>query len=187
MVRTVYRRHLDVHHGIAGQDARLQRFPTPFSTAGIYSLGIRAAHDLVHEDKARAALHGLQLQPDVAILAVTAGLPDEAALGLARPGDRLAVGHLGLPMLASTLNSRSMRSTITSRCSSPMPEITVWPVSWSVRTLKVGILFRQALQGLPILSWSALVFGSTATEITGSGNLMVSSRIWSPGRTGCRR
>ena len=44
----------------------------------------------------------------------------------------------GLPTVASTLNSRIMRSTITSRCSSPMPEITVWAVSSSVRTLKVG-------------------------------------------------
>ena len=31
----------------------------------------------------------------------------------------------GLPMLASTLNSRRIRSTRMSRCSSPMPEMTV--------------------------------------------------------------
>ena len=30
---------------------------------------------------------------------------------------------------------------------------------------------------MPIFSWSALVFGSTATEITGSGNSMDSSTI----------
>ena len=30
---------------------------------------------------------------------------------------------------------------------------------------------------MPIFSWSALVFGSTATEITGSGNSMRSSVI----------
>ena len=30
---------------------------------------------------------------------------------------------------------------------------------------------------MPILSWSALVFGSIATEMTGSGNLIDSSMI----------
>src|SRR5438552_1420114 len=39
----------------------------------------------------------------------------------------------GLPTLADTVNSRIIRSTRTSRCSSPMPEIVVWPVASSVR------------------------------------------------------
>ena len=37
----------------------------------------------------------------------------------------------GRPMLASTPSSVRMRSIVTSRCSSPMPFSTVWPVSWS--------------------------------------------------------
>src|SRR5436305_562005 len=41
-------------------------------------------------------------------------------------------------MLASTRNSRFIRSTRTSRWSSPIPEMMVWPVSSSVRTWKVG-------------------------------------------------
>ena len=44
----------------------------------------------------------------------------------------------GLPTLASTLNSRFIRSTRISRCSSPMPAMMVCPVSWSERTRKVG-------------------------------------------------
>ena len=41
-------------------------------------------------------------------------------------------------MLAPTLNSRTIRSVMISRCSSPIPRMIVWPVSWSVWTLKVG-------------------------------------------------
>ena len=56
-----------------------------------------------------------------------------------------------------------------------MPAMIVWPVSWSVRTRKVGSSSARRDSAMPILSWSALVFGSTATWITGSGNLMFSS------------
>ena len=58
-----------------------------------------------------------------------------------------------------------------------MPEMTVWPVSSSVRTWKVGSSSDSACSALPILSWSALVFGSTATWMTGSGNSSASSTI----------
>ncbi len=44
----------------------------------------------------------------------------------------------GLPTLAPTLNSRCMRSTMISRCSSPMPARMVCPVSGSVVTRSVG-------------------------------------------------
>ena len=36
---------------------------------------------------------------------------------------------------------------------------------------------RRGAQALPSLSWSAFVFGSIATEMTGSGNSIDSSRI----------
>ena len=52
-----------------------------------------------------------------------------------------------------------------------MPEMTVWPVSSSVRTWKVGSSSESENRALDILSWSALVLGSTATWITGSGKL----------------
>ena len=64
-----------------------------------------------------------------------------------------------------------------SRCSSPMPEMIVWPVSSSVRTRKVGSSSVSRCRPAPSLSWSPFVFGSIATEITGSGNSIVSSRI----------
>ena len=62
-----------------------------------------------------------------------------------------------------------------SRCSSPIPEITVWPVSSSKRTTNVGSSSASFCSPVPSLSWSAFVFGSTATLITGVGKLMDSS------------
>ena len=46
----------------------------------------------------------------------------------------------------------------------------VWPVSSSVWTRNVGSSSESEPSALPSLSWSAFVFGSIATEITGSGN-----------------
>ena len=58
-----------------------------------------------------------------------------------------------------------------------MPAMIVWPVSSSVWTWKVGSSSESEPSALPSLSWSTLVFGSIATEITGSGNSMRSSTI----------
>jgi len=76
------------------------------------------------------------------------------------------------PMFASTLNSLSSLSTIISRCNSPMPAITVWPVSLSVPILKVGSSSAILFKARESLSWSAFVLGSIAIEITGSGKLI---------------
>ena len=61
-----------------------------------------------------------------------------------------------------------------------MPEITVWPVSWSVFTWKVGSSSLRAVRALPSLSWSPLDLGSTATCTTGSGKSSCSSTIGWP-------
>ena len=53
-----------------------------------------------------------------------------------------------------------------------MPEMTVWPVSSSVRMRNVGSSSDSDLSALPSLSWSLFVFGSMATWMTGSGNSM---------------
>ena len=60
-----------------------------------------------------------------------------------------------------------------------MPEMTVWPVSSSVRTRNVGSSSDSDLSALPSLSWSLFVFGSMATWMTGSGNSMRSRTIGS--------
>ena len=58
-----------------------------------------------------------------------------------------------------------------------MPEISVWPVSSLVRTWNVGSSSASRPSAVDIFSWSAFVFGSIATLITGSGNTIVSSLI----------
>ncbi|SST11396.1 Uncharacterised protein [Acinetobacter baumannii] len=64
-----------------------------------------------------------------------------------------------------------------SRCNSPIPEMMVCAVSSSVFTRNDGSSWASLLRAMPIFSWSALVFGSTATEITGSGKSMRSRMI----------
>ena len=56
----------------------------------------------------------------------------------------------------------------------------VCPVSMLYWVLNVGSSSARLLSESPILSWSALVLGSIATEITGSGNLIVSKIIGFP-------
>ena len=52
----------------------------------------------------------------------------------------------------------------------------VWPVSSLVKQRKVGSSSARRCRPSDIFSWSALVFGSTAMEMTGSGNVGGSSR-----------
>ena len=64
-----------------------------------------------------------------------------------------------------------------SRCSSPMPEMMVCPVSSSLRTWKVGSSSARRCSEAASFSSSALVLGSMATAMTGSGNSIDSSTI----------
>ena len=64
-----------------------------------------------------------------------------------------------------------------SRCSSPIPAMSVCPVSSSDVTRKVGSSSARRWSAVASLSWSAFVRGSIATEMTGSGNDMDSSTI----------
>ena len=56
-----------------------------------------------------------------------------------------------------------------------MPEISVWPVSSLVWTWNVGSSSARRPSATDIFSWSDFVFGSTATLMTGSGNVIDSS------------
>ena len=62
-----------------------------------------------------------------------------------------------------------------------MPWISVWPVSSSDCTWKVGSSSASRARLADSFSWSAFVFGSIATAITGSGNSIVSSTIGASG------
>ena len=58
-----------------------------------------------------------------------------------------------------------------------MPPMTVWPVSSSSLTEKVGSSSASFWIAVPSFSWSDLVLGSIETWMTGSGKLMDSSTI----------
>jgi hypothetical protein len=53
----------------------------------------------------------------------------------------------------------------------------VWPVSSSRETWNVGSSSASFWIAVESFSWSALVFGSTATWMTGSGKVIDSSTI----------
>ncbi|MNI80223.1 hypothetical protein D3C73_1367380 [compost metagenome] len=59
-----------------------------------------------------------------------------------------------------------------------MPAMMVWPVSSLRETWKVGSSAESFWMAVESFSWSPLVLGSIATEITGSGKLMDSRTIW---------
>src|SRR3546814_6328098 len=58
-----------------------------------------------------------------------------------------------------------------------MPLMIVWPDSWSVETRNEGSSAARRLSAMPMRSWSALVFGSTDSSMTGSGNSIRSRMI----------
>ena len=58
-----------------------------------------------------------------------------------------------------------------------MPAMRVWLDSSSVCTRKVGSSSARRRSAIAILSWSAFVFGSTASSMTGSGKVIDSSTI----------
>ena len=60
-----------------------------------------------------------------------------------------------------------------------MPPMTVWPVSSSRRTVKVGSSCASFWIAVPSFSWSPLVLGSIATWMTGSGKVIDSRMICS--------
>ena len=115
----------------------------------------------------------------MAVLAAAAGLLGVLHLAVGRTGQRFLVGDLRTcRRVASTLNSRFRRSTMISRCSSPMPAMTTWPVCWSVFTRKRRVFGHQLAEADCRASPDpTLVFGSIASEMTGSGKSIDSSTI----------
>ena len=58
-----------------------------------------------------------------------------------------------------------------------MPAMTTWPVCSSVFTRKVGSSCISFCRPTPSFSWSTFVFGSMASEMTGSGKSIDSRMI----------
>ena len=59
-----------------------------------------------------------------------------------------------------------------------MPLMMVWPVSWFCSVRNVGSSSASFWMATPSFSWSAFVFGSIATSMTGSGKVIDSSTTW---------
>ncbi len=94
MVGSVDDLDLEVDHGIARQHAARGGFADAVLDRLDELLGDVAADDLVLDDDARAALQRGDVDDAVAVLTVTAGLPDELAVGVAGLGEGFAVRHL---------------------------------------------------------------------------------------------
>ena len=104
MVGAVDEGHLDVDHGVAGDDATLQGLLDALVDRGDVLLGHDAADDGVDELVALALLVGLHVDDRVTILAAATGLADELALGVLHGvASGLAVGDLRLAHVAVDL------------------------------------------------------------------------------------
>src|SRR5512140_3850050 len=97
VIRTLDQAYRDVDHGISGDDAPLGRLHDPLLDGRHIHPRNRAADDLVDELEPLPLLRRLDGDPDVTVLAATAGLADVASFLLHLARDRLAVGDLGPP------------------------------------------------------------------------------------------
>src|SRR4051794_14150974 len=96
VVRAVEDRRPDVDHRVAGVDPRLEALADALVDRPHVFLGDRAADDLVDELVPGALVERLEVEDDVAVLALATGLANEATIALGRTPDRLAVGDLWL-------------------------------------------------------------------------------------------
>ena len=96
VVRPVEQRHLDVDDRVPGVDPGLELLADALVDGLDVLARDRPADDLVDELVARALLGRLELDDGVAVLALAAGLADEATVALGGTTDRLAVGDLRL-------------------------------------------------------------------------------------------
>ena len=104
MVGAVDEGHLDVDHGVAGDNAALQGLLDALVDRGDVLLGHDAANDSVDELVALALLIGLHVDDRVTILAAATRLADELALGVLHGvAGGLAIGDLGLTHVAVDL------------------------------------------------------------------------------------
>ena len=130
VVRTVVHGNVEVNDFVATQRAVLGSLADTGIDRRDEFLRNGAADGVVAEGVALARLDRGDLDPAVAVLAVTAGLTDVAAFGLRALADGLTVGNLR--RADGRLNLELAQQTMISRWSSPMPAMIVWPVSWLV-------------------------------------------------------
>mmetsp|Transcript_11034 Transcript_11034/g.29224 ORF Transcript_11034/g.29224 Transcript_11034/m.29224 type:complete len:234 (-) Transcript_11034:231-932(-) len=151
---------------------------SPLETPGMYSLG--TVPPLISWSKMKPVLSSSSSESGANLTTTLANWPEPPDCFLcvySTVASRVIASRYatcGAPIWHSTLNSRIMRSQMISRCSSPMPSMVVCPDSSSREKRKDGSSAASLISALVILSWSALVLGSTATLITGSGKSIFS-------------
>ena len=149
----------------------------PFSTDGIYSRGTLPPLISSMRLDARSALARLEGDLDLAELAGAARLLLVGVGQLDRLGEQFAIGDLrradsGLDLeLALHAVDEDLEVELAHPLDDGLAALVVG------RDAEGRILLRQAMRATPIFSWSALVFGSTATSMTGSGNSIRSRMI----------
>ena len=120
------RSHID--HRMAADDPDRGRFADASLDSRQVLGGDCPTGDAVLKLDARATLQWFEDEGELRSLAGAAGLLLAQVGYLRSRGDGLAVGDSGLPQFTGTPSSSS-RSRAISRCSSPMPERSVWPLS----------------------------------------------------------
>ena len=179
VVRTEVQRHLDVNHRVAGEHASLEGvFNALLNGRDVFARN-HAALDGVDELEAAARGQGFELENHVTVLAAAAGLLGELALGVFdNRADRFAVGNLGLADLG--FNTEFATHAVDDDFEVKLAHTGDDGLAgFFVGAHAEGRIFAEPDESSAsaIFSWSALVLGSTACEITGSGNSMRSRMI----------
>jgi hypothetical protein len=172
--RTVEQRRLDAHERVAREHAELHRALDAASTDGMYSRGMRPPLTLFSNSYSSPS----DGSSGAKVICTLAYWPEHRSASCAcsrssrRPTDRLAVGHLRLAdvRLDLELAAHAVHQDV-------QVELThagdlVWPVSSLRLTRNVGSSSASFWMAVESFSWSPLVFGSIATEMTGSGNVI---------------
>ena len=111
----------------------------------------------------------------MAELAAAAGLLDVFAFALDLAADGFAVGHLRLADVRFHLELAPHAVDDDFEVQLAHARMMVCADSSSVDTRNEGSSFARRCSARLIFSWSACVFGSTATEMTGIGMVIFSS------------
>src|SRR6185295_5300618 len=96
MITAVEQSHLNIDDGIAGEHPIIECFANALLNRRDIFAGNRSTLDAVDKFETAARHLGFQLDPNIAVLATTAGLAHKTALLLDRFSHGLAIGNLGL-------------------------------------------------------------------------------------------
>ena len=175
MERAVDEGRLEVDHGVAGHDAAGERVADALLDGAPELARHRAAHDLRLELEAGATLERLELQDAWPYWPLPPVWRTKRPSALGRAADRLAVADLrpadvGLHLeLAQHAVDDHLEVQLAHAGDAGLGALLVGA------DRKVGL--GRRCSAIDILSWSALVFGSTASSMTGSGKVIDSSTI----------